>query len=380
MENSISRDTFRINMSIWIYPEYSRTQVRRAGDILRESNDPFSQVESIDILNNWKAAHELPLDKIMGDVIEYTEQFDFVKTISQRRKRTESILLKLKLQPKLDLARMQDLVGFRIVFRHDEHKKNREAIEKLLTELAYIEKGLKVKRKRNYIDEPRQSGYRSVHVIFQLDSPEYEEHKTMQVELQIRTRMQHIWATAVETVGMFDESNLKQGLGDQQWLRFFRIMSDIMAMDEGTMAFDKVRKSKLCEELQTITKENNVVQQLNVIQAQHTALRRAVHDLEKASRVDATQLTPDYFLVKLDLIPFFEDKDNEPTIEVQTFSNDEHIEATEKYGEWEEDTHAHPLCFVLLAKSKNFEAFQQGFPNYFADIREFMNLHNQYVS
>ena len=65
---------------------------------------------------------------------------------------------------------------------------------------------------------------------------------------------------------MFDESNLKQGLGDQQWLRFFRIMSDIMAMDEGTMAFDKVRKSKLCEELQTITKENNVVQQLNVIQ------------------------------------------------------------------------------------------------------------------
>ena len=66
MENSISRDTFRINMSIWIYPEYSRTQVRRAGDILRESNDPFSQVESIDILNNWKAAHELPLDKNHG--------------------------------------------------------------------------------------------------------------------------------------------------------------------------------------------------------------------------------------------------------------------------------------------------------------------------
>ena len=51
---------------------------------------------------------------------------------------------------------------------------------------------------------------------------------------------------------------------------------------------------------------------------------------KKASRVDATQLTPDYFLVKLDLIPFFENKDNEPTIEVQTFSNDEHIEATEK--------------------------------------------------
>ncbi len=367
-------------MSNWIFPEYSRTQVRKAGDILRESNDPFLEVESINILNNWKAAHELPLDQIMEGVIEYTEQFDFEKTISQRRKRTESILLKLKLQPKLDLARMQDLVGFRIVFRHEDHKKNREAIDKLFTELTYIEKGLKIKRKKNYIAEPRKSGYRSVHIIFQLDSPEYEDHKTMQVELQIRTRMQHIWATAVETVGMFDKSNLKQGLGDKQWLRFFRIMSDIMAMDEGTMAFDEERMSKLCEELRKISKENNVVQQLNVIQAQHTALRKAFHDSEKASRVDSAQFTPDYFLVKLDLIPFFENKDHEPTIEVQTFSNDEHVKATEKYGEWEEDTHSHPLCFVLLAKSKNLEAFQQGFPNYFADIREFMKLHNQYVS
>lgn len=367
-------------MFVWIFPEYSRTKVRKAGEILRKSNNPFEEIESIKILNNWKAAHELPLHQVMNKVVGYTDQYDFEKTISQRRKRTESILLKLKLQPKLDLARMQDLVGFRIVFRDNDHEKNRKAIDDLIDEIAYMEMGPRVTRVRNYIDEPRKSGYRSVHIIFQLDDPEFEELRKMQVELQIRTRMQHIWATAVETVGMFEESNLKQGLGDEKWLKFFRIMSDLMAMDEGTMAIDKNQRQKLRDELREISEEKGVAQELTYIEIQHIALRKALHDTEKGFEGDANQATPDYFLVKVDLIPYWEDKGNEPTIEVLTFSNNQHIAATEKYGEWEEDTHSNPLCFVLLAKSENLEAFQQGFPNYFADIREFKELHQRYVS
>lgn len=367
-------------MFVWIFPEYSRTQVRRAGDILRNSNNPFEEIESIKILNNWKAAHELPLHQIMEKMIGYTDQYDFEKTISQRRKRTESILLKLELQPKLDLARMQDLVGFRIVFRHNDHEKNRKAIDDLIEEIAYMEMGPRVTRVRNYIDEPRKSGYRSVHIILQLNDPEFEQLRKMQVELQIRTRMQHIWATAVETVGMFEESNLKQGLGDQKWLNFFRIMSDLMAMDEGTMAIDEDLRQKLRDELREISEEKGVAQELGYIEIQHIALRKALHDTEKGSEDNANQATPDYFLVKVDLIPYWEDEGNEPSIEVLTFSNNQHIAATEKYGEWEEDTHSNPLCFVLLAKSENLEAFQQGFPNYFADIREFKELHQRYVS
>lgn len=368
-------------MFVWIFPEYSRTQVRRAGDILRKSDKPFEEIESIKILNNWKAAHELPLHEVMGRVVEYTDKYNFEKTISQRRKRTESILLKLELQPKLDLARMQDLVGFRIVFRHDDHEKNRKAIDDLINEIAYMEMGPKVTRLRNYIDEPRKSGYRSVHIIFQLDDPELEQLRKMQVELQIRTRMQHIWATAVETVGMFEESNLKQGLGDEKWLRFFRIMSDLMAMDEGTMPINEDQREQLRAELREISEEKRVAQELRYIEIQHIALRKALHDTEKRSEYDdAIQAIPDYFLVKVDLIPYWEDEVNEPTIEVLTFSNNQHIEATEKYGEWEEETHSNPLCFVLLAKSENLEAFQQGFPNYFADIREFKELHRRYLT
>ena len=129
-----------------------------------------------------------------------------------------------------------------------------------------------------------------------------------------------------------------------------------------------------------LSEEKGVAQELGYIEIQHIALRKALHDTEKGSEDNANQATPDYFLVKVDLIPYWEDEGNEPSIEVLTFSNNQHIAATEKYGEWEEDTHSNPLCFVLLAKSENLEAFQQGFPNYFADIREFKELHQRYVS
>ena len=41
------------------------------------------------------------------------------------------------------------------------------------------------------------------------------------IEIQLRTSLQHAWATVVETVDAFTNENLKFGAGSDDWKRFF---------------------------------------------------------------------------------------------------------------------------------------------------------------
>ena len=45
------------------------------------------------------------------------------------------------------------------------------------------------------------------------------------IELQVRTRLQHSWATAVEAVGLFRGEELKNHKGSEEWLRLFKLLS-----------------------------------------------------------------------------------------------------------------------------------------------------------
>jgi hypothetical protein len=53
------------------------------------------------------------------------------------------------------------------------------------------------------------------------------------VEIQIRTRLQHSWATAVEAVGLFRGEDFKGGHGDADWRRLFELMASEFASAEG---------------------------------------------------------------------------------------------------------------------------------------------------
>jgi ppGpp synthetase/RelA/SpoT-type nucleotidyltranferase len=367
----------------WVYPEYSRSQVQRTGEILRTSDEPFNQIEAMEVLNNWKAAHELPMATILKTVKKYSNGISKKITIVQRRKRTESILLKLNQQPKLDLARMQDLVGFRIVFRNDDPKKNLAHIDELVEKISTSRMRSKVSRLTNYIEKPRDSGYRSVHAIFKYNSISYPKHNNMQVELQIRTKIQHSWATAVETVGMFERSHLKQGLGDKNWLEFFRIMSLLMSIEEGTHESNTEEKNDLKERLRNISKTINARENLRVIMLQNVVLERSYNDIRKKMRGD-----PGYMLVRLDRgalkTKLTETNDGKvkakrsQPIEITGFPKNAELEATDEYSRMEKEAHENKDVFVLLAKAQDVKSLKNGFPNYFADISDFIKLHNNY--
>jgi RelA/SpoT family protein len=98
----------------------------------------------------------------------------------------------------------------------------------------------------DYISAPKQSGYRGIHLVFRYfsDKPNKKMYNDLKIEMQLRSRYQHAWATAVETVGMFSGQALKSSLGSVEWQRFFSLMGSVVAVRERCPAVPGTPPSK----------------------------------------------------------------------------------------------------------------------------------------
>lgn len=79
-------------------------------------------------------------------------------------------------------------------------------------------------RIKDYISEPKDDGYRAVHVIVKYDD--------RRIEVQLRTRIQHEWAFTVEGVTSRFGLDVKAGGGPPEVREWFAAVSE--AMPEGT--------------------------------------------------------------------------------------------------------------------------------------------------
>lgn len=86
---------------------------------------------------------------------------------------------------------------------------------------------------RDYITSPKDNGYRSVHLALRYADESFPAYMGMRAELQIRTNMQHLWASAVESIGLYSGAHLKYDEGDPTWAEFFRIAAELIAREEG---------------------------------------------------------------------------------------------------------------------------------------------------
>ncbi|WP_440682475.1 RelA/SpoT domain-containing protein [Cysteiniphilum halobium] len=162
--------------------------------------------------------HAQPLSAAHKLLKHKAKALDKGAILSQRLKRTPSIIAKLQRYPKMQLSRMQDIGGCRCVLATKEQVL---ALAKKLTKKAMIEV-------KNYYDKPKESGYRSLHLSYKYNPTKEEnaKYKGLTVEVQLRTKIQHAWATAVETVGLFNREMLKASKGSQKWLEFFARVSE----------------------------------------------------------------------------------------------------------------------------------------------------------
>uniref|UniRef100_UPI00047AB51F RelA/SpoT domain-containing protein n=1 Tax=Arthrobacter sp. H41 TaxID=1312978 RepID=UPI00047AB51F len=136
--------------------------------------------------------------------------------VTQRLKKAPTIVNKLTRESGLDLSRMQDIGGCRVVVE------TLPELRKLETRIRRTW-GYCLDHEKDYIREPRASGYRAMHLVVLRDG--------RQIEIQLRTKSMHNWAEAVEAFSGTTSQNFKQD-GSHVVQEFMKQLSDYNAATE----------------------------------------------------------------------------------------------------------------------------------------------------
>lgn len=185
-------------ITTWEIPKYSKSEINKAGKIIADKTSTKKErQDALKVLNNWRSSHAYPLQVIASNLRSKNPD----SIVVQRLKRLDSITGKIERFPKMDLYRMQDLGGCRVIV---------DSIDEVYSAMnQYKSSRIRhiLKREYDYIQNPKESGYRSYHMVYQFHSDRKETYnKNMLIEIQFRTKIQHTWATAVEMMGIYTKA------------------------------------------------------------------------------------------------------------------------------------------------------------------------------
>lgn len=345
----------------WAEPENSISQVKKAGKILVSPSPLWEDFEeALDIINNWRASHQYPLNIFTDGLRKRSRIIDNNRIVAQRIKRLSSIDLKLRLKNTMKLNQMQDIGGCRAIVTTSTN----------VYELLALYKKSSIKHKLKHIDDyisnPKLSGYRGIHLIYSFysDKQKPSVYNGHHIEMQIRSRQQHAWATAVETMGLIIGESLKSGQGNEDWLRFFSLMSSVIAMRE---------KSVFVPE--TPTNKNELLAELkyyeNKLNAAHT-LMMYNHALNvTGEKMEAGQY---HFVLKLE-------PDNK-SMTISSFQKRNAEQAKNFLIRLETEAETQTIgekADIVLVSADSIKSLKKAYPNYFMDTAFFVNMLRQAI-
>ncbi|WP_448031509.1 RelA/SpoT domain-containing protein [Bradyrhizobium liaoningense] len=324
-------------------------EVLRAGEALA-GNVPWNNDEEAEnarrvfrIAHNWRDSHAYPMRRIRFELAGFLRKHNGGGPPVARLKRMPSIRRKLRAIPG-NLNQMNDLAGCRVIL---------PTIDDVSSFLERIRAGTshEVFREYPYIQAMKDDGYRSHHMVLKFRGTNDEQfYHGRRVEVQVRTELQHSWATAVEAVGLYRREDLKAGKGNSDWLGLFRLMSEEFAAEEGC-APESTERGLAIKHLE--------------------AKLDAVEDLERLSQafsysenyVFNPKNKPDYFQIEYDraegrvrVKPFFG-----PIYATQSYDAAEVKNAESGSGDTK----------IVLVEVDEIENLRAAYPNYFGDVQRF---------
>lgn len=343
----------------WAKPQYGKGRVDAAGDTLIErAASELKRAEALHCINNWRSSHSYPLQALKMTLIGRARKVDLKAVVAQRLKRLSSITVKLRRNPNMKLSQMQDIGGCRAVLEsvngvHELVSLYEQSIAKNPNDRSEFVK------KYDYIASPKGDGYRSIHLVYKYRSgaQEYLPYNGLRIEIQLRTALQHAWATAVETVSTFTGQALKSNVGDDDWKRFFVLMGSAIAAREKSPIVPgaPLRSVELVEELRRLSKKLEVHR---VLAGWSSAIRIALVE-RNVSMADASA-----FLLVLD--------SSKRTIDVTGYRKAELKQASEEYLIVETATADKPEIQAVLVSVDSLAALRSAYPNYYLDTQAFL--------
>jgi ppGpp synthetase/RelA/SpoT-type nucleotidyltranferase len=337
---------------------YSKGRIDRAGEELVSLPPSDRRMdEALEVINNWRSCHSYPLQIIKMTLLKRAKKISSKAIIAQRLKRLRSISIKLSDNPNMKLSQMQDIGGCRAILT------NVGQVDRLVR--IYEKSRITNPRgrpvwagKSDYIANPKEDGYRSVHLIYKYQSTVHDKmpFNGQRIEIQIRTALQHSWATAVEIAQTFTGQAMKSKIksANATWLRFFALMGSAIAMREKTPLVPNTPsdKAELVAEIRATVADQNILECL-------IGWGNTIKHLETQAATFQDAYT---FLLTLDTAKHH--------LYIQPFKKDQMQEAESRYLIAEKESGE--ASQVVLVSVESLGVLSKAYPNYFADTTNFV--------
>ena len=322
------------------FPGGSKSRVNAAGERVREGT---ATDEDIAVIDAWREAHRHVINSFQAILRTRTRSREII--VAQRHKRRRTIIDKLTRFPRMQLSRMDDVAGCRLIF---------PTVEELRRFRAEIHGKSRFKHtlkndpdKYDYIAHPKDSGYRGVHdvYVYDVNSVSGRARKGLLIELQYRTIYQHAWATCVEVVGFLTENQPKFNRGSARMQRILRLASEIIARSHEAKcsSLPKLSNREILAEFRNLDSTLRFVDMLK-------GLNKAT------SRIDP----------KNNFILIFGENES---LNVRSYRRT--TDALRALFELERE---YPNLDIVLVRGDKPEDIREAFKNYFSDAIEFIAL------
>jgi hypothetical protein len=305
---------------------------------------------------NWRSSHAFPLNTFQVYLRTRAREVCTDPVVSQRLKRTPSTIEKLRRFPRMKLSQMQNVGGCRAVV---------STVDQVLS-LREAYRGSRIRHcpvnGKDYLARPKESGYRGVHLVYRYHSPRNATYNGLLIEIQLRTRLQHAWATAVETAGTFLGQALKSSEGEQEWLRFFALVSSAFALSEGCPPAPSTPDDpgELRAGIRDLADRLDLINRFR----EHRALIGRIPVVRSVERVH-------FFLL--------ERRPDLESLYVTTYGSTEHERILEDYFTAEQKVRGIDGAEVVLVSADSIQAVQRAYPNYQLDTGYFLRRLRQIV-
>lgn len=335
-------------------PNYSKAQINRAGALIASLPNPSlpadEVLQALEVVNTWRACHAYPINTFQATLRRKVGTYNHA-IVAQRLKRLPTIIDKLHREPEMQLARMQDIGGVRGIV--DTVTEVRE-LERIYENTSFQHE---LKNKKDYILHPKADGYRGVHLIYQYRNSQADSYNGLLLELQLRTKLQHTWSTAVETMGTFLGQALKSQRGDAKWRKFFAATSAAFALDETCPPGPGFEELSRPEVDAAVVEAIQDINGLETIKTYNLAVKTLMSPSDGQGRY--------YHLITLD--------SQNRSVEVRSYRKDQLSEATSDYAKAEAEAREHGKhTDQVLVAAGTFQQLKRAYPNYFLDVNEFI--------
>lgn len=254
---------------------FTKGEIKRLGERIVASNGEINTGD-LSLLQEFRTSFSQPLSDTFNKIITIKNNVRQSAIVAFRLKRISTIINKAIREPSMNLSRMGDIAGIRLILEND-----REVYQALeLIQKQFKQSG----RIRDYIQDPKKIGYRGVHIY--IVDPVFGKR----LEIQIRTSSHHNWSTLVEISDHIYETRLKE-LGydsNPKFSEFHALMSSDKELtdDEADLVYEILEKYNFITDLSKLFRKNN-----RAVRNQWGQLRKkSKYFLIEASRTEVPNL------------------------------------------------------------------------------------------